>query len=313
MNLYIGIDVSKQSFDVVLHSTGEHRQFQQSPEGLDECLQWFLSLKPSLIVMEATGGYELDLCIYLQAAELPVAVVNPKRSRDFARACGKLAKTDKIDAAMIARYAATLQPPPQERISASARKIKALVARRRQLVEMITAEKGRREHARHSEINSSHSTVLQVLEEEKMRLESTIKYHINQTPELQKKADLIKSVPGVGDTTASLLIAELPELGMLNRREIAALVGVAPINRDSGTMRGKRMTGGGRTTVRRGLYMATLVATKHNESIRPYYLRLQKKGKAKMTALIAAMRKLLIILNSMVKNNKSWSPSVQNS
>ena len=308
MKTYLGIDVAKRFFDLYDSTEEKHQRFDNNRQGITACVQDLKNRRPTLIVMENTGGYEMDLAVALHDAELPVAVVNPKRIRDFARATGRLAKTDKIDARIIAQYAATLQPPAQGVWDAHARAIKALVTRRQQLVGMRTAEKNRLEHVGDRAIARSIAAVIKTIERELTKVEQNLHDQITRTPELQQKADQLKSVPGIGDTTAMMLVAEVPELGCLNRRQIAALIGVAPINRDSGTFRGKRMTGGGRRGVRARLYMPTLVAIQFNPVIREFYQRLVDTGKSKMTAVVAAMRKLLTILNTMLAKNQSWRP-----
>lgn len=309
MEHYIGIDISKHYFDLYDMADGKNMHFQNNTKQIKQCAGELKKLNPKLIVAEATGGYEIPLVIRLQAEELPVAVVNPRRIRDFAKAVGQLAKTDKIDARIIASYAATLGPPRQEAVDANARKLKALIARRQQLTDIKTAEQNRTEHAVDKTIAKSIKAVITTIDREIEKVQKQIKDHIDNQPQLKQKADQLKSIPGIGDTTAFMLVSELPELGRLNRREIAALVGVAPINRDSGTFRGKRMTGGGRKHIRARLFMATLVAVRHNPVIARYYQRLLKKGKAKMTAVIAAMRKLIVIMNTMIKKNEYWNPN----
>jgi transposase len=307
----IGIDVSKAKLDV--HVLRERRdiQFENSAEGIKECIELCLQVKPELIAMEATGGYE-----YLTAAELcaegfAVAVVNPRMIRDFARALGKTAKSDKIDAMVIARFAANCQPLPQNRISDNSRKLKALTARRQQLLDMRISESNRMEHAIDREIRRSIEKVIKIIESEIESVDRQICEHIDNMPQLKEKTEKLRSVPGIGDTTAAMLVSELPELGTFNRREIAALVGVAPMNRDSGIFRGKRMTGGGRKDVRNRLFMPTLVAIRHNPVLKKYYQRLiNEEGKTKMVAIIAAMRKLLCIMNAMLKNNQQWEPKI---
>ena len=308
MTTYIGIDVAKRFFDLYDTASQKHDHFENTPSGITVCVEHMLPRQPTLIVLENTGGYETDLAVALQTAGLPVAVVNPRRIRDFARASGQLAKTDKIDALIIARYAETLQPPPHGVWDAQTRIIKRLVARRHQLVEMRTMEKNRLEHARDAAIAKSIGAVIKTFDRELGKVERQLCDRITGTPELQQKTEQLKSVPGIGDTTAMMLVAEVPELGLLNRRQIAALIGVAPINRDSGMFRGKRMTGGGRRRVRARMYMPTLVACRHNPVIREFYQRLVNNGKSKMTAVVAAMRKLLTILNTMIAKNQHWNP-----
>lgn len=306
----IGIDISKNSFDVFVLETNRASEMKNNSEGIDACINLCSAVQPELIVMEATGGYEILLASHLQAEGFPVAIVNPRRIRDFARALGKMAKTDKIDAQVIAKFGATLEPMPHEFIDTNSRKLKALVARRKQLLQMHTAEVNRREHAIEDEIKQSIEAIVKAIEKQLDKVDKETDDFIRQMPELKQKAEFLQSIPGIGKTTAHMLVAELPELGILNRRQIAALVGLAPINRDSGAFRGKRMTGGGRRHVRTKLYMPTLVATQFNPIIKKYYRSLvDERGKCKMVALTAAMRKLLCIMNTMLKTNQYWQPN----
>lgn len=302
----IGIDVAKQYFDLHCLKTGQDQRMENSTDGIRQCVALCSKIHPELIVMEATGGYELTLAGTLQSEGFAVAVVNPRRIRDFARAAGQIAKTDTLDARIIARFAAMLQPMPTEQINENTQKLKAMLARRNQLVGLHTAESNRLEHANTRDIQRSIAAVLKVIQAQLENIDRQIEEHIRNTPQLQHRAETIDSVPGIGPTTAHLLVTELPELGRLNRRQIAALVGIAPIARDSGTFRGKRMTGGGRKNIRSRLFMPTLVAVRHNPVLKAYYTRLVSKGKCKMVALIAAMRKLICILNAMLKNNQKW-------
>jgi len=303
----IGIDVAKQYFDLHCLKTGQDQRMENSTDGIRQCVALCSKIHPELIVMEATGGYELTLAGTLQSEGFAVAVVNPRRIRDFARAAGQIAKTDTLDARIIARFAATLQPMPTEQINENTQKLKAMVARRNQLVGLHTAESNRLEHANTRDIQRSIAAVIKVIQTQLKNIDRQIEEHIRNTPQLQQRAENIDSVPGIGPTTAHLLVTELPELGRLNRRQIAALVGIAPIARDSGTFRGKRMTGGGRKNIRSRLFMPTLVAVRHNPVLKAYYTRLLSQGKCKMVALIAAMRKLICILNAMLKNNQKWN------
>lgn len=307
MEKTIGIDVSKARLDVHILDSKSDVQFNNSADGIKECAKLCLEVEPELIVMEATGGYEYAAAAELSAKGLPVAVVNPRRIRDFAKAVGVTAKTDKIDARVIALFAANCEPMPQGRIDDNSRKLKALSSRRQQLLDMRTAENNRREHAIDTEIYRSLEILIKTINKEIENVDKQIGDHIDGMPKLKEKAEKLRSIPGIGDTTAAMLVSELPELGTFNRRQIASLVGVAPINRDSGTFRGKRMTGGGRRHVRNRLFMPTLVAIRHNPALRKYYQRLvNEKGKTKMVAVIAAMRKLLCIMNTMLKNNQQW-------
>lgn len=306
----IGIDVAKLYFDLHCLKTGQDRHINNTADGIRQCVALCNEIRPQLIVMEATGGYELALASALQAKGFAVAIVNPRRIRDFAKATGQIAKTDKLDARIIARFAATLEPMPTGQINENTQKLKALVARRSQLVGLHTAEANRLEHADARDIQRSIAAVLKVIEAQLKTIDRQIDEHIRSTPQLQQRAETIDSAPGIGPTTAHMLVTELPELGRLNRRQIAALVGVAPIARDSGTFRGKRMTGGGRKDIRSRLFMPTLVAVRHNPALRVYYSRLVSQGKCKMVALVAAMRKLICILNTMLKNNQKWNPNL---
>lgn len=308
MTTYAGVDIAKHGFDLAFEPKEKIQHFDNDAKGIQRCCELLKQRQAELIVMEPTGGYERALVKQLQAAGLSVSVVNARRIREFARASGQLAKTDKLDAQVIARFAAVLQPPAQEPLDRQTRRMKALVARRHQLVQMHTAESNRMEHADDKAVKQSIQAILKALKKQMDKAEQQIAELISSTPKLQKKAECLESVPAIGEITAALLVTELPELGRLNRRQIAALVGVAPINRDSGTYRGKRMTGGGRRDLRARLFMPILCATCHNPVIRDFYQRLLKKGKVKMTAVIAAMRKLLTILNTMIARNESWNP-----
>lgn len=311
MRKCIGIDVSKKFFDMYVFPTDQSERFSNDEAGIKQCLQRCQQDQPQLTVMEATGGYESLLAGTLQAEGFAVAVVNPRRIRDFARASGQMAKTDALDATIIACYGAILEPVPTERIDDNARKLKALVTRRHQLVQMHTAENNRIEHAVDKEIKNSLAAVVSTIEKQIEKIDKQIKDHIDQQPELKQRAESLKSVPGIGDTTAHMLVTELPELGRYNRRQIAALVGVAPMNRDSGMFRGKRMTGGGRRQVRARLFMPTLVAVRYNPVLKVYYRKLvEQQGKCKMVALTATMRKLLCIMNTMLKNNQQWNENL---
>ena len=256
----------------------------------------------ALIVLEATGGFETTVAGTLCAAGLPLAVVNPRQIRDFARATGRLAKTDALDAAVIAHFADAVRPEPRPLPDAQARTLGELVTRRRQIVEMMAVERGRRKRLTSRRMIKSVDRLLKALQRELSDLEEDLDDTVRGTPAWRETEDLLKSVPGVGDVTARTLIADLPELGTLDRKKIAALVGVAPFNRDSGTLRGKRTIWGGRANVRAALYMAALVASRHNPVLRRFYQRLVQAGKPKKVALTAVMRKLLTILNAIVRD-----------
>jgi len=308
MKEMIGIDVSKKSFDVATSIDKEVAHYEYTKTDMSKLVRRLRCIEPERIVLEATGGYETALVCCLQEHGFPVVVVNPRRIRDFARALGVVAKTDKLDATIIARYAAMMKPDIQMPISRNSRLLKALTTRRRQLVDMQTREKNRKEHIFDKSIARSLEAVLRMVEKEIAKINKAIRAAIRSDELLSEKAAYLETVPGIGPTTAHVLVTELPELGQYNRRQIAALMGVAPINRDSGTFRGKRMTGGGRRQVRTRMYMPTLVAIQHNPVIRTFYQRLVSEGKPKMTAVVASMRKLIIIMNTMLKNNEAWNP-----
>ncbi len=304
----IGIDISKNTFDIHFLSGSSDHHIDYTPENIQKTVMMCRAAEPELIVTEATGGYELPLVEELYAAGLPAAVVNPKRIRNFAKAAGQTAKTDKIDARIIARFAAVMEPPVRNAQDGTSFKIRALVVRKRQLTDMRTAEKNRTEHIRDEFIEQSILTVISAFEAQIRQIGDRIRDLIASSPELKQKTELIQSVPGIGENTASALVSGLPEIGTLNRREIAALTGTAPVNRDSGQFRGKRMTGGGRGEIRSLMHMPTLAAIRHNPVIRKYYQRLVSAGKIKMVAVTACMRKLIVIVNSMVAKNEVWSP-----
>jgi len=310
MTICAGIDVAKSFFDVNIYGQNKILHFDYVQEQIEKCVEQLEDANVGLIAMEATGGYELELAIALQTAGLAVSIINPRMIRDFARSQGQLAKTDKLDAKAIASYAAILEPPKTTTIDAHTCKLRALVARRNQLIGMRTAENNRKEHLNDKAVAKSIEIVIKTLEKEIDKVNKKIDDHIDSMPELKRKAKILESAPGIGPATSSMLVSELPEIGNCNKRQIAALVGTAPMNRDSGTFRGKRMTGGGRKHVRARLFMPTLVAIRHNPQIRKFYQRLLDQGKRKMVAIVAAMRKMLIILNTMVKNNQMWNENL---
>ena len=304
---FIGIDVSKDWVDVAVRSTGDTWRVNQDQEGIDALIIEFQSLKPQCVVMEATGGYEMPLSIALGAAGIPVAVVNPRQVREFARSQGKLAKTDRIDAAVIAHFGEVSDVVAQPLIPAAARELEALVARRRQVIQMRTAELQRRQRAL-PVVQRRIDRVLAILAEELHELDSDLTQRLRESPLWRERENLLRSVPGIGPATIFSLLADLPELGSLDRREAAAIVGVAPFNRDSGKYRGSRRCWGGRGHVRAALYMATLVGVRYNPILHEFYERLVRGGKAKKVALTACMRKLLTILNAMLKHHTTWNP-----
>lgn len=303
---FIGIDVSKDRLDVHVLPSGETFAVARDGEGLVALIERLEPFKPHLVLLEATGGFEQTVAAALVAAAMPLAVVNPRQIRDFARATGQLAKTDALDAKMIARFAAKVQPEPRPVPDEQARALGELVVRRRQLVEMMSSERNRRSQLTSPRLIKGLDRLLAALQKELSGLESDIGESIRGTPAWRERDELMRSVPGIGNIVARTLIAELPELGRLDRKQIAALVGVAPINRDSGKMRGKRTTWGGRAKVRCVLYMAALTASRRNPVLCVFYQRLVAAGKAKKVALTAVMRKLLTILNAMVRDNKRW-------
>jgi len=310
MNGFVGIDVAKAHVDVYDSSTEQHVRLANNRADIRKCVKQMRSCQPQLIVMESTGGYEQDLAVALTEASLPVAVVNPRQVRDFGRAVGRLAKTDRIDAKLLAQYAGTVKPPRRRLPDRRHRQLKTLVTRRRQLVQMRTAEINHREHVCDPVVARSITAMIKTLEREIQKLEQHLAGLIDQLPALQHTCSALLSVPGIGQTTATMLLTEVPELGQLNRRQIAALIGVAPLNRDSGTFRGKRMTGGGRRAVRTRLYMPAVVACHHNPVLKKFYERLLQKGKAKMTALVAVIRKLMTIINTMIAKGELWNPKL---
>jgi transposase len=301
----VGIDIAKYHFDLHLLPEGQTGRYRNDAEGVQQCARFLAQVQPERIVLEATGGYELGLTSVRQAAALPVIVVNPRRVRDYARSLGLLAKTDRIDAHVIAEFARSPRVQVRELPDAHARQWRALRARKRQLVEMHVAERNRLEHATDRTVAQSLRQLLRLLEKQIAQLDRKLAQLIAADPLLQRRAAIADSVPGIAPATAALLVTEL---GRVNRREIATLVGLAPMNRDSGQFRGKRMTGGGRVRVRSALYMPLLTVIRCNPVIRSFYQRRVTHGKAKMTALVAAMRKLLTILNTMMKNNQLWDP-----
>ena len=309
MEHFIGIDVAKDRLDVHIRPNGESFTLARDGEALAALVERLRALAPALVAMEATGGYETVVASAVGAAQLPLAVVNPRQIRDFARATGKLAKTDRIDAAAIAHFAEAVRPPARPIADAQAQALGELVARRRQVIEMIVAEGHRRRMATQRRVIRAIERHLALLQAELSELEGDIDGAIRKTPAWQEDADLLASVPGVGKATLRTLIAELPELGHLNRRKIAALVGFAPINRDSGTLRGRRTIAGGRPAVRTALYMAALVASRANPTIAPYYAKLRTAGKTGKQALVACMRRLVIILNAILRDRKPWHPA----
>jgi transposase len=304
--IFIGIDVSKARLDVAIRPTAERDSVCNDKAGIQALVKRLGQIQPALIVLEATGGVERQVTRALASAELPVVVVNPRQVRDFAKATGQLAKTDTIDAAVLARFAEAVRPAVRALPDEIALELRALIGRRRQITDMIVAESNRLGGASKA-VQKRIEAHIRWLESELERIDTDLDQRIRQSPIWKEKEDLLKSVPGIGPVTSRALIANLPELGQLNRKQIAALVGVAPLNRDSGTLRGRRTVWGGRAAVRTMLYMAALVASRHNAVIRAFYMRLRNAGKAPKIALVASMRKLLTILNAMIKHRSYWS------
>jgi transposase len=304
--MVVGIDVSKDRLDVHLRPSAETFQVARDGEGLEELAARLATAGPALVVLEATGGFEITVAAAIAAAGLPLAVVNPAQIRAFARAIGRLAKTDRLDAELIARFAEQVRPEPRPVLGAQARILAELVARRRQIVEMIGMESNRRRQARSTKVVRGIERTLAALQAALAEIDQEIDGQVRGSPAWRAAEDLLTSVPGIGKITARTLIAELPELGRLDRRRIAALVGVAPVNRDSGHLRGHRAIAGGRSAVRHALYMAALTATSWNPAIRALYLRLRQRGRPAKAALVAAMRKLLTILNAIMRDRRPW-------
>lgn len=303
--VYVGIDVAKRRLDIALWPTGESRSLANDPTGINKLVTWLQTQQLQLIVLEATGGYERAAVASLATAALPVVVVNPRQVRDFARAIGRLAKTDTLDAAVLARFAEAVRPSPRPLPDAQMELLRALVTRRQQVVEMLTAERLRLTSTQPA-IQGLIQKHIAALEKELAHLEEELDRTIRQSPLWRARERLLRSVPGIGPTVTAVLLAEMPELGQLDRRQVAALAGVAPLNRDSGQYHGRRAIWGGRAMVRTALYMAALVATRHNPVLKNYYQRLLQAGKAKKVALVACMRKLLTILNAMLRDGTAW-------
>jgi transposase len=306
--LNAGVDVSKERLDVKVVPSGESWSCEQTPQAHEALAERLAALKPQRIVLEATGGLELAVVAVLGARGLPVVVVNPRQVRDFAKALGRLAKTDRIDAEVLALFAERVQPPLRPLADAASTELGALVARRRQLVEMLTMEKNRLHAVRSRRVGQSVEAIIAALQAQLGDVDRDLKRTIQASPLWRAKADLLRSVPGVGVVLSSTLIAELPELGTLGSKALAALAGVAPLNRDSGTVRGRRSIWGGRAALRSALYMGALVASRHNPRIRIFYARLRARGKPAKVALVACMRKLLCMLNAMARDNLPWQP-----
>lgn len=306
---HIGIDVSKEVLDVFVLPFNKYMQFKNDSKGIKKLIAKFKSFSSACIVMESTGGYEKPSAHALAKEQFSVSIVNPRQIRDFAKALGKLAKTDRIDATTIALFAEKMQPKTKVICDENQQKLAEYNARRRQLIDMITMEKNRLDKAG-KELKKSIERIIKSLEKELEAINKALAIAIESDDQYAQKNALLQTIKGVGAIVAAGMIAELPELGSMSAKQITALAGLAPYNRDSGTLRGKRTIWGGRASVRRTLYMATLVATRHNATIKKFYERLCQAGKQKKVAITACMHKLLIIMNAMIKNNQPWQATV---
>ena len=307
---FVGIDVSKGHLDVSVRPSSEVFRVANSESGIAELVTKIAAMSPTLIVMEATGGYEAPAAAAIAVSGMALAVVNPRQVRDFAKATGKLAKTDALDAAVLAHFAEVVRPESRPLADEQTQELSAMIARRRQVVDMIVAETNRMHMTRSVSLRKGIYDHVKWLRHQLKEIDLDLDTKLRETPIWREKDELLQSVPGVGPVLSRTLLADLPELGRLDRGKIAALVGVAPLNRDSGNMRGKRGIWGGRASVRTVLYMAAVAATKHNPVIREVYLRLVGAGKEKKVALVACMRKLLVTLNAMMRDQKQWLPPV---
>lgn len=303
--VYVGIDVAKAQVDVAVRPTGQRWTISNDEPGIGELVSRLKVLGPAMVVLEASGGLELPSVAALTAASLPVVIVNPRQVRDFARATGTLAKTDALDAAVLAHFADAVRPPVRPLRDAETQVLNSLVARRHQVIAILVAEKNRLGTAI-SAVRPRIEAHIAWLEQELNDIDEGLRQTLRSSPVWREKDDILRTVPGVGEQLSLALLAHLPELVTLNRRQIATLVGVAPFNRDSGAMRGKRRVWGGRSRVRAVLYMGALTASRFNPVIHDYYQRLLAAGKPKKVALVACMRKLLVILNSMLKHRSPW-------
>lgn len=302
---YMGIDVSKARLDVFFMPTKTYIQYENNKKGIKKLIKKIKSSSNVLVVMESTGGYEKLVAQAVSKEKISVAIVNPRQIRDFAKALGKLAKTDRIDAEVIALFAEKMQPKENVFCDKHQEKLAENSTRRRQLIDMITMEKNRLDKVS-KEMRKSIQRIIKQLQKELEKINESLEKFIQMDSECARKDKLLQTIKGVGSVVAAGIVADLPELGKLTAKQISALAGLAPLNRDSGTLKGRRTIWGGRACVRRILYMATLVAIKHNKKIKIFYERLCSAGKLKKTAVIACMHKLLIIMNAMIKNNQSW-------
>ncbi len=306
---FVGIDVSKDRLDVHAYPCGEAFTVSRDGKGLEELINRLRMLSPRLIAIEATGGFETIAAAALASAALPLVIVNPAQVRYFAQAVGKRAKTDPIDAEVIARFVEAVKPEPRSVPDAQARLLGELVARRRQIIEMTVAERQREQRTAIVRVRKGILRHIRMLERELVEIDEDIGMLVRGSPAWREKEDLLVTFPGIGKTLARTIIAEMPELGSLSRREIASLAGVAPFTRQSGRWKGKSMIAGGRAPVRSALYMAALSAISSNPPLKRFYQRLLSIGKPKMVALIAVARKTLVILNAMIRERKQWQPA----
>jgi transposase len=304
--MFVGIDVSKDKLDVYYSEKKEYKIFKNTDEGIKELYQYLKPLETKLIGLEATGGLELKMLYFLSEKGLKLASINPKQVRDFAKASGQHAKTDKIDSKMIARFIEVFNPPVTKIASGEENELNELVVRRKQLIDILVSEKNRLSSSRSKSSENSIKKHIEWVEKEIKDIEKNISEMLEKSPEWKKKEDILKSIPSVGNVLAFSLLSGLPELGTLTSKEITALVGLAPINRDSGKFKGKRFTLGGRGDIRKALYMPTLSATRFNLTIKSFYERLIQAGKPPKVAITACMHKLLIIMNAMIKNLVMW-------
>lgn len=307
--VYVGVDVSKTRLDVAVRPTGEQWSEDNSLAGIQRLVARLVALRPTLVGMEATGGLEMSLAAALGVADLGVAIINPRQIRDFAKSLGRLAKTDRLDASVIAHFAEAVRPEARKLPKEEAQRMQAVLARRRQLIDMLVMEKNR-VHLTRAELRPKLKEHIDWLAAELERIDQQLQEAIQASPLWRAKDDLLCSTPGVGSVTSNTLIIDVPELGQLNRKQIAALIGLAPYNRDSGQLRGQRSIWGGRGRVRHTLYMAALSARRCNPVIREFYERLIGAGKPPKVALVACMRKLLTILNAMIRSGKPWQPAL---
>lgn len=306
---WVGIDVCQRNLDVYVRPLGKVFQVSNDELGIAEVVKSLQEISPELVILEATGGMEVMMAVALNQAGLAVAVINPRQARDFARATGQLAKTDAIDAKILAHFAEAIRPQVRPMVDAQGRRLQELVQRRRQVSEMITAEKNRL-RGKNGTVQADIQEHIEWLEKRLKDLEQHLKQAVNENFQWHEQLLLLTSVPGIGTVVATTLVAALPELGQFKDKQISHLVGLAPLNRDSGTFRGKRAILGGRASVRSALYMATLTAIRFNPLLKAFYERLLGRGKIKKVALTACMHKLLIIINAMLRRKETWQPNL---